>query len=457
MSHELRTPLNAILGFSRLLKRRNTQPELREDVEVICSNGEHLLQLINQVLDLSKIESGHMAIHESIFDFHDLLANLEETFALQAKSKGVDVVVSRGEGVPVYISADPLRLREVLLNLLGNALKFTERGRVVLSIEAGQIVDSRCRMSFVVQDTGPGIGHEDLQRVFEAFMQTQSGQKRGEGTGLGLTISRNYVQLMGGELKLESELGRGTTAYFDIPVGIPEEPFAAPHIRKERVIGLAPGQQKFRILVADDRQVARHLLRRILEPLGFEVREASDGTEVLALWKEWQPHLICMDIRMPVMDGVEATRHIRAEAGGGETVIVAVTASSFEEDRAQILASGFDDYMRKPFDEPELFDVLRRRLGVQLVYEESEGGAARLYGETLAGLEQTLEAMPDVLRRALYSALCDLDTDEVVKIMDQVNKYDPKISRVLRSFTDNYQYGKLLRILESTSPMKGKL
>lgn len=456
MSHELRTPLNAILGFSRLLGRKPLPKEIQEDIQVIWHNGEHLLNLINQVLDLSKIESGHTVLHEAAFDLHRLLRDLKETFALQAKTKGVQLLFDKGSNVPEQVSTDQLRLREVLLNLLGNALKFTDRGYVKLQVRASSILNGRCRLSFSVEDTGPGIAAHELSTIFNAFEQTRTGRERGEGTGLGLTISHGYVQLMGGELILESEEGRGTKAGFEIPVSIPSTHLQQTEKLGRRVIALAPGQEVPRILVVDDQWTARHLLARVLKPLGFDVREASEGSEAITIWKQWQPHLICMDMRMPGMDGCEATRRIRTTPEGKAVVILAVTASSFDQDQTKILECGCNDSLRKPFDEAKLFELLQRYLDIRFVYEgTSEGSPIEGNGKGQElNLEEALTSLSPSLREALHKALMELDTAAIAKTLVEIEAYNHRICEVLRKHTDNYQYGQILRAIEESSPEK---
>ena len=361
MNHELRTPLTAILGFSRLLGNQQLPRDVQEDLRVIQDNGKHLLMLINHVLDLAKIESGRTTLNEVATDLHQLLDDIERTFAVQAEDKGLQFRLQLSPDVPRVVLIDQLRLREVLINLLGNALKFTCQGSVTLSVIAtGEKSEGAWRLDFRVRDTGPGISGEELKTVFDAFVQSQTGRESRQGTGLGLTISSNYVRLMGGELLLESQVGCGTTAHFEIPARIAT---SAPTPEVRRPIGVvSPGPSPWRILVADDGWAMRHLIQRLLGPLGFEVREVCDGSEAVALWKEWHPHLIWMDLRMPVMDGFEATRRIKAAPDGKATIIIAVTASSFEDPRAAAREAGCDGFLRKPFDDTDLFDFLHQYL-----------------------------------------------------------------------------------------------
>jgi CheY-like chemotaxis protein len=298
---------------------------------------------------------------------------------------------------------------------------------------------------FEVLDTGPGIAKEELATVFEAFVQSRVGRDQREGTGLGLTISANYVKLMGGDLRLESEVGRGANTHFEIPVRIADgEP--VPEVSRPRAV-VSADRTDYRILVADDGWVMRHLIRRLLEPLGFEVREASDGGEAVAIWKQWHPHLIWMDLRMPVMDGFEATRRIKAEPGGISTVIVAVTASTFENPRAAAREAGCDGFLPKPFDEAALFDFLHEHLGVRFVYAEAD--IAKVTGTVgLAAVAAVLVSLPVPLRAKLRNALAQLDVATVQAVLDEIGRRDSDGADTLRALTANYQYGDLLRLIE---------
>jgi len=454
MNHELRTPLTAILGFSRLLGRRQLPRDVQEDLRVIQDNGKHLLMLINQVLDLAKIESGRTTLNEVPTDLHQLLDDLDRTFAVQAEDKGVQFVLERSPDVPALIHIDQLRLREVLTNLLENALKFTKQGRVSLCVTAiCNASETGRRLAFEVCDTGPGISAEELRTVFEAFVQSKTGRESRQGSGLGLTISSSYVKLMGGDLRLESEVGRGTTAHFDIPAPVAT---SAPTLEARRTVALiSPGQRAYRILVADDGWAMRHLVLRLLAPLGFEVQEARDGGEAVQIWKEWHPHLICMDLRMPVMDGFEATRRIKAEPDGKSTVIIAVTASSVEDPRAAAREAGCDGFLRKPFDEGELLDFLHQYLGVRFTYvEEKPAGAPASGGR--AAVANVLVSLPAASRAKLRSAIAALDVAGIQSVLDGIAGLNREGSETLRALAANYQYGQLLRIIDDVESRESR-
>lgn len=372
MSHELRTPLNAILGFVQIMtKDKALLPEHKEHLEIIGRSGEHLLTLINDVLEMSKIEAGHLTLNETSFDLFRLLHSLHEMLDLKAELKGLQLIFDRAPAVPQYIRADESKLRQVLLNLLSNGIKFTEQGHVFLRVGLEADLDATPSLSFEVTDTGAGIAVEDLDRLFEAFGQTETGRNSQEGTGLGLPISRRFVRLMGGDIQVESCLGIGSTFKFMIPLQL-AEPLAVQTLEpRKRVIGLEPGQPTYRILVVEDKWANRQLLVRLLTPLGFEVREAKNGVEAVACCQTWQPHLIWMDMRMPEMDGYEATRRIKASEYSWSPKILALTANAFEEERLVALAIGCDDFIRKPCQEEVILEKIAEHLGVRYLYDES--------------------------------------------------------------------------------------
>ena len=352
MSHELRTPLNAILGFSELMQDDSgLSDDQRANLAIINRSGEHLLRLINDVLDMAKIEAGRTVLQLQNFDLHVLFRDLEDMFALRAADKGITMVIDFLPDLPRCVRADERKLRQVLINLLNNAVKFTEAGQVLLHIDATLHDGQKCALHFEVRDTGPGIDAQELETIFEPFQQAGQDDRINEGTGLGLSISRQFVRLMGGDLRAGSAgpNGHGSIFQFDIPVEIVEgvtRQSAEP--QRPKVTGIEPGQQDYRLLVVEDNEANRRLMVQFLSRLGFETRAAANGLECLHIWEEWHPHLIWMDMRMPVMDGHEATRQIKSTSQGQATAIIALTASVFEEDLSLVLAEGCDDFVRKP-------------------------------------------------------------------------------------------------------------
>jgi signal transduction histidine kinase/ActR/RegA family two-component response regulator len=373
MSHELRSPLNVMLGIAQAMAREHTLPSrAQQDLGQVLKSGKHLRTLINQVLDWSKIEAGRFTLTESAFDLRKLLQELEGMFELMAREKELKLSVSHDPRLMRWVRADPVRLRQVLVNLVGNAIKFTAHGFVELSVEMLERTpldgeNRRCR--FVVRDSGPGISSEEIPVLFDAFKQGRAGASTKEGSGLGLAISRGFVELMGGRLELESVVGVGTTIRFELPLApAPAVDVAASETWPGQVM-LAPGEPEYRILVVDDHRAARQLLMRLLSPIGFQVREAADGREAVEAWRAWAPHVICMDERMPVLNGREAARRIKAAPGGDSTLIVALTASGLDEDHADLRAAGYDAFLIKPYSETELLRLLQRHLNFQFAHD----------------------------------------------------------------------------------------
>ena len=407
ISHELRTPLNAILGFAELLRRDSSlTTEQRDYLEIINRSGANLLSMINDVLEISKIESGRATLREDNFDLHWLLASIRDMFSLRAKEKGLTLRCDRLGEVPRYVRADEVKLRHILNNLLANAVKFTQRGGVILRVCPLDGAGGTEMLQFDVEDTGPGIAQQELAAIFEPFVQASLGQQTVEGTGLGLAITREYVRLMGGDIRVSSTPGAGSLFQFEIRVRAVDASEVRPVVSARRVVGIEQGQVArhggpYRLLIAEDDEPSRRLLVRLFEPLGVDVREAEDGREAIAHWRSWKPDLIWMDMQMPVIDGHEATRRIRA-AGDSGTVIVAVSASAFEEDRERALGDGCDDFVRKPFRAEELFEMLTKHLGVRFIYEEqapSRGGhkfAWRRAGSEIAGAARSLGSSSSV-------------------------------------------------------------
>ena len=366
MSHELRTPLNAILGFAQIMERDPALSEThRRGLATINRSGRHLLSLINDVLEIARIEAGRTTVQNEAFNLDATLAPVEEMIRIRAKAKGLALTVERHGELPSHVMGDAHHLQQVLINLLGNAVKYTEAGSIALRLTA---IDDTVR--FEVADTGPGIAQDDQEKIFQAFYQTQLGIAKGEGTGLGLTISREYVRLLGGALTVQSEPAKGSVFRFTLPLPAAEAPQAS--IQRPRVMGVEAGQPEYRILIVEDEPESREVLKLLLEGAGFRVRQAEDGRRAVELFQSWQPHLIWMDMKMPEMDGYQATRAIRALPGGDAVKIAALTASAFQEDRSRILAAGCDEMATKPFEEDELFAVMGRLLGVRYRHAEAE-------------------------------------------------------------------------------------
>ncbi|MEL7036077.1 MAG: PAS domain S-box protein [Cyanobacteria bacterium J06592_8] len=462
MSHELRTPLNAILGFSQLMSRdQSLMPEQQNNLNIINSSGEHLLGLINSILDLSKIEAGQMTLYESSFDLYHLLNTLDQMLHLKAASKGLTLKFEQDENVPQYIETDESKLRQVLINLLGNAIKYTETGQIILKIKSKVFPESyknnRLNLVFEVLDTGTGISPEEIDNIFEAFVQTSSGQKVQQGTGLGLPISRKFVQMMGGEIQVKSQIGIGTTVEFEIPVTLTEVYEIQPQKPSQPVMGLEPDQPEYRILVVDDQWQNRKLLSQLLLSVGFNVQEAENGEKALELWKSWKADFIWMDIRMPVLDGYEATRRIRSAPDGDKVVIVALTASVFEQERKAVLNAGCDDFVRKPFQEEVIFEKLGEYLGVRYIYQqESESVDISSEGIRDKIKPEDLHIMSSEWRKQMLEAALVGRDQQMFDLIQAIPETHSSIANTLTQMIENFDFDEIVELTASENNSSGE-
>ncbi|MEJ2661990.1 MAG: ATP-binding protein, partial [Desulfobacteraceae bacterium] len=448
MSHELRTPLNSVLGFSRLLEsEQGITPQRKQSLNIITRSGEHLLNLINNVLEISKIESGRVELEKASVDLHHLLQDIQILMRVRAEEKGLTFTGEQAADLPRHIVADPSKLRQVLSNLIDNAIKHTRQGGVILrAAVVGPPNPEQPRLRFEVEDSGSGIDKENREGIFAPFVQLPDQSPSEAGSGLGLAICKQYVKLMGGQIGVQSEPGKGSVFHFEIPATVPPSGSAVVESHHGRVIGIAPDQPCHRLLIVEDQPENRMLLRRILEPLGFELREAADGQEALTHFDRWQPHLIWMDIRMPVMNGLEATRRIKATDAGGCTKIVALTAHALEEERVRILAAGCDDFIRKPYRSSEIFESLAKHLGVRFVYAEESRAAP----EPVLPVAAALTSLPDPLIVELEQVLLRLDADAIAAVINRIRQHDEDLAAALTTLAKGFQYGKILRLIEES-------
>jgi PAS domain S-box-containing protein len=466
MSHELRTPLNAILGFSQMMARSNSlSSEQQEHLRIINRSGEHLLNLINDILSMSKIEAGQETLNENQFDIYQLLDDLAQMLHFKATAKSLNFIFERAADVPQYIETDENKLRQVLINLIGNAIKFTNEGSIYLRVNLATnenkiIVTSPHQISitFAVEDTGSGIAPEEIPLMFDAFVQTETGRKSMQGTGLGLPISRQFVQLMGGDITVTSQLGKGTSFTFDIQAKEVVN-FATPYLSNPRkVIGLEPNQPTYRILIVEDIEENRLLLINLLQPLGFEVQEATNGEEAIVLWSTWQPHLIWMDMRMPIMDGYEATKQIKAlqqqrstTENLPKTVIIALTASAFEEERSYIIAAGCDDFVSKPFAESLLFEKMAQHIGVRYIYAEEIPANSNTAIHKKLTLED-LTVMPMEWIAELHQAVLCANDDVILKLVEKIPQRESALAETLTDLVNNFRLDTILDVIETIIP-----
>jgi len=391
MSHELRTPLNAILGFAQLMlydQELNTQHQ--NDLQTICNSGNHLLSMINDILEMSKLEAGGVLLREKECYLYDIMDTARDMLMLKAQEKSLSFDVIIHPDVPPYVCVDESKLRQILINLIGNAIKFTDKGYVLVRVSvcdlpedlrqnaeqtSKQVAPSLNYLCFEVEDTGAGISEAEIATLFQPFVQTASGRRSQEGTGLGLSISYNYVTLMGGQMSVTSKVGTGSIFKFYIPVSSLDL-FSADPLTKSsnRVIGIE-GNQIYRILIAEDVRANRQLLTRILSPLRFELREVSNGEEAIAVWQEWSPDLIWMDVRIPIMNGLEAASAIREMESrrnipeSQRVKIIALTASLVDLREEDLFIYGFNGFVAKPLTEDKIFVKMAKHLNLKYVYK----------------------------------------------------------------------------------------
>lgn len=478
MSHELRTPLNAILGFTQLMANdRHITVAQYEYLEVINRNGEYLLQLINDVLSISKIEAGRVTLEEHDFDLLALLETLQGMFRLQSETKGLQFVCDYSENIPQYIHSDEQKLRQIITNLLDNAIKFTQTGRVILRAHSQDIGAEKQHSSIVrsfhtpclifeITDTGVGIAADELPTIFDAFVQSESGRKSLHGTGLGLAISRHFVELMGGEITVKSQVGQGTTFCIALPLKLANSNAVKIDFMIQRVVKLAPGQPTYRILVADDTDNNRQLLVQLLSAVGFEVREARNGREAVEQWTKFVPHLTWIDMRMPVMDGFEATKQIRQQerCASVSTKIIAITAAVFEEEQQRIVDMGCDDVVSKPCSSAVIFEKMAQHLGVQYIHTERFSNKTNYQEKSALSLMRTTEPQTMLRSPTLQpSAFSDMPTEwisqlnhaarranerEILQLLEDLSESHAELKTAIVHLIQNFQLDQLIQLTQ---------
>ena len=441
ITHELRTPMNAILGFVQLMQRDSSlNAEHQEQLQIIRHSGEHLMALINDVLEVSKIEAGRLILEQNNFDLYRLLKGIEEMLKIKAQAKNIDLIIQYSDLVPQYIQTDEQKLRQILINLLANAVKFTFQGEVKLIVDYN--LQKPHQIDFAVQDTGSGITPEELDSLFVPFVQTQTGRQSQSGTGLGLSICREYVELMGGKIKVISQIDRGSTFSFSIPIKIGEP--TTPSLESCRVIGLHPDRAVSRILVVEDRWENRQFLVRLLEIIGFEVKEASDGSEAIAIWSDWSPDLILMDLQMPVMDGYEATQHIKRS--DESVVIIAITASQFKEQKKFILSSGCDDLINLPFKEEDLWAKIARHLNVEYIYQTPSQTGCTVPISCNKDFMCDLSIMSPAWIEQVKNHAIAANAKEIDNLLKQIPEQHNELARAIASLADNFCFEQIIEL-----------
>jgi|GEM_PF-5762424 len=448
MSHELRTPLNAILGFTQLLRREaSLSPEHASFLDLINSSGEHLVSVINEVLDLSKIEAGEHSLDQAVVA---VAAQVDEVAAIlrpRAAEKNLELEVVCDWRGSARIDAG--KLRQILFNLLGNAIKFTSQGKVSVRVSLGHAISpSHSRLQIQVEDTGAGMTPSDLARIFEPFFRAEVSSAQ-PGTGLGLTITRQYVELLGGVITATSTRGSGSCFSVELPVEVIDQVAPVERLPAAPEGDLAPSSgMPVRVMVVEDHRTNANLLRRILTNAGFLVRVAETGPLAIETFTEWQPHFIWMDVMMQGMDGKEATRAIRALPGGREVKIVALSACSFREQGAEMLAAGCDDYLTKPSPAKTLIACMARHLGLALSAGDPRPPAA---SSPLTSPSSGFHQLPEHLQAELRAAILSLDSTKISAAIDRLRSVAPEVALPLSKQAERLNYTALFEAISTVN------
>lgn len=440
MSHEIRTPMNAVLGFAQLLERDpSLSPQARNKVATIMKSGDHLLAIINDILEMSRIEAGRVEMRSESVDLHSLLDDLTVMFRMRAEGKGLLFTLDSSVDLPRCIVADLGKLRQVLVNLLGNAVKFTQKGFITMrAFPVG--ID---RITIEVEDSGIGITAEEQTNLFRPFERTRSGEQAAGGTGLGLAISREYAHLMGGEITVSSVFGEGSCFRFEFHA--PPTTLAPESTTTHRLVtALVPGQGEIRILVVDDQSTNRELLRQILEPLGFIVDEAIDGREAIEKTNCLKPRIVLMDQVMPGMNGSEATRVLRETYTKEALAIIGITASTFEDEKKQFLKAGLNACIAKPFREQELFAALVKHAGVLFDFKADVEVTDAQADQTIP----TLEKMPNKWCEEFRQALVRKNITRIRKLGEEAKYVDMALSEWIVERVGRYDLNRLKELFK---------
>jgi signal transduction histidine kinase/DNA-binding response OmpR family regulator len=450
MSHEIRTPLNAILGYAQLMARDPAiGSDAKTNLKIIGRSGEHLLSLLNDVLDMSKIEAGRTELKPVTFNLYAMLKDLSGMFRLRAEAKGLHFeMIVDGISVP-YVRADEGKIRQSIINLLVNAIKFTKRGQVKLHVTVEERSHGQHWLSAQVADTGAGIAADEHHQLFEPFRQAKRGLNVQGGTGLGLAISRQFARLMGGDITVLSQPGQGSIFRFEVPIESGDSGVSIRRSEPRDVIAIRAGSNVPKVLVVDDQFENRDWLIKLLISVGFSARGAENGELAIRSWEDWNPDLILMDVHMPVMDGLEATRKIKEHPRGRETLIVVLTASALDEDRQTATESRADDFLSKPLRDDDLLEKVGKLLDVTYEYRDTDQLESQSIDEAPALTAQTLSRLPSDMLRKLRDATVSGNKKLLNELILSVLRVeDHGCARSLQQLADKYEYDTLTRLLE---------
>jgi PAS domain S-box-containing protein len=447
MSHEIRTPLNAIIGFSQLMSRDKYLTDIQKEYNIsIIHSGEHLLSLINDILELSKVEAGHVVLNPMNIDLHTFLQDIEMIFKERAQSKHLQFIFETASDIPHYVVVDESKLRRIFVNIIGNAIKFTDEGGIAVRTRVDKLSMDSLRLVVEIQDSGPGIPLEEQRNLFRHFAQTNAGIRKGSGTGLGLVLSRELSILMGGNISFSSQVGNGTIFSFNVKMKAGKVESVKPGISK-RVAGIENGTGKYKILIVDNTPENLKVVVNLLKLVGFDTNEAVNGKDAIARFKDWSPDLILMDLRMPVMDGYEATRRIKLTKRGKDTPIIALTASAFEEGERKTMTLGFQGYVRKPFRESELFATIGKTLGLEYKYEDDTSVLPAMYHVEDDIIARDMAKLPEELLSQMSDALSVANISQLIKLISTIAPTNYELSDYLLKLARNYDYAYLEKII----------
>jgi len=439
MSHEIRTPMNAILGYSQLLQEDNNLTKTQqESLRTINKSGEHLLELINDILDMSKIEAGRITLNPSDFNFIELLKEVEQLFKIKAEQKNIDLSFIITKNVPKAIYADESKIKQVVINLLGNALKFTLSGSVKLTI----VKFENNKLQIKVKDSGKGILKEEQDAIFKPFEQAKNGRHAEGGTGLGLAISKKFANLMEGDITVESEFEKGSEFTFTFTYLEGNERVLKTIEDELQVISLSPEMKGLKVAIVDDRFENRDILFKKLDPLGFDTRMANDGQEAVELYKEWKPDIILMDVVMPVMNGVEATRQILKLTGGHDVKIFVVSASALESEQKEIMEIGATVFIKKPVIFNLLLAEMHNKAGIKFIYKEKED-------KELSNNSDSSLDVPERLKVKLLDAAAEGDFMLLQDLLEILEKETNKTFEIIENYINEMEFEAIVNWLEA--------
>lgn len=446
MSHELRTPLNAILGYSQILINDDSINRSNLDyIKIIHDSGDHLLTLINNILDVVKIESNKSTLKMDVFNFHEMISNIDNLFRLQVNSKNLIFSINGKNEIPKWVFGDELKIKVVLINLISNAIKFTNIGSVALSFSAdGSDSEESFKLSVEIEDTGVGISKNEQEKLFKFFSQTTSGEYSKSGTGLGLAISQEYVKLMGGEIKVVSEVNKGSK--FSFTINLKESFSHESGLRKtdNKVIGIIEVDHVPLLLIADDSSENRDLLKKVLEDIGVKIITASNGVEAVEQFKQYNPEMIFMDIRMPIMDGMEATKKILSLENPKLTKIIAVSAHVYKDEVDNILQAGFDDFVEKPYHLKDIYNVLKKHLDLQFIYSEID----EVKETNTAEVETNNLDITQEIKERLLEAVIKLNIEDISRIINEISISNPQAGVVLSKLYSELNFQEIWTLLK---------